>query len=280
MVVLIASVAIVGLPLGNGFVSELLIYMGALRGALLPRTDIAAVAIAVVIGLALAGGLAAICFTKLIGIGFLGEPRSTAASKASESPRVMTVPMLAMASLCVGIGLNAYAIPGILIPVVGSILGIQEPATAVTLDSVRRILTILSLATGSLVAAILGLALLRRLLIRTRSVRTAGTWDCGYAAPSQRMQYSGFSYVQTTASLLRRLVFAQRRFVPPAGFFPRQSSFMIRLHDAFLFGFYEPLFRGMGWALGRLRWLQHGNVHLYVLYILITMLALLFWGLR
>jgi hypothetical protein len=94
------------------------------------------------------------------------------------------------------------------------------------------------------------------------------------------MQYSGFSFVQTTAGLFRRLIPAQRRVIPPSGLFPRQGSFAIKTHDGFLLTVYEPLFRGVGWALGRLRWLQHGNVHLYVLYILITTLALLFWGLR
>jgi len=43
---------------------------------------------------------------------------------------------------------------------------------------------------------------------------------------------------------------------------------------------YEPLFRGVGWALGQLRWLQHGNLQLYILYILITLLALMFWKLQ
>ena len=280
IVVLVASVAIVGLPIGNGFVSEFLIYLGALHGALLPRTDFAAIAIAVVIGLALVGGLAAICFSKLVGIGLLGAPRTPAASQASESSSLMTVPMLAMVVLCVVIGLNAYAIPTVLMPLAGSIT--QSPAAdmAEATSSITRMMAILSIGTAALVAAILGLALLRRFLLRARVVRTSGTWDCGYAAPGPRMQYSGFSFVQTTAGLFRRLIPAQRRVSPPSGLFPRQGSFAIKTHDGFLLTVYEPLFRGVGWALGRLRWLQHGNVHLYVLYILITTLALLFWGLR
>ena len=33
-------------------------------------------------------------------------------------------------------------------------------------------------------------------------------------------------------------------------------------------------------VLDAFRWLQHGNVHLYVMYILITLLTLMFWKLR
>jgi len=42
---------------------------------------------------------------------------------------------------------------------------------------------------------------------------------------------------------------------------------------------YRPLFAGVDCALARLRWLQHGNVHLYVLYIALTLLVLLVWKL-
>jgi hydrogenase-4 component B len=94
------------------------------------------------------------------------------------------------------------------------------------------------------------------------------------------MQYGGFSFVQMTAGLFRRLMPVQRRFTPPTGLFPRHGSFAIRAADGFLLTVYEPLFRGIAWALGRMRWLQHGNVNLYVMYILVTTLALLFWGLR
>ena len=123
-------------------------------------------------------------------------------------------------------------------------------------------------------AAILGLVLLRRFLLRARMVRTSETWDCGYAAPGPRMQYSGFSFVQTTAGLFRRLIPAQRRVIPPSGLFPRQGSFAIKTHDGFLLTVYEPLFRGVGWALGRLRWVQHG-MSICMSSILITTLALL-----
>ena len=39
------------------------------------------------------------------------------------------------------------------------------------------------------------------------------------------------------------------------------------------------MFGGIDRAGATLRWLQHGNVHLYVLYIALTLLVLLVWQL-
>ena len=42
---------------------------------------------------------------------------------------------------------------------------------------------------------------------------------------------------------------------------------------------YAPVFAGIGRGLAALRWLQHGRVQLYVLYIALTLLVLLVWKL-
>ena len=76
---LVGACAISGLPPLNGFVSELLIYLGALAGIADPSRSngMAWVMLCVLVigGLALIGGLAAACFTKAFGCVFLGEPR-------------------------------------------------------------------------------------------------------------------------------------------------------------------------------------------------------------
>ena len=42
---------------------------------------------------------------------------------------------------------------------------------------------------------------------------------------------------------------------------------------------FDPLFRGAANLLGRMRWLQQGRVHRYVLYVVATLVALLGWAL-
>jgi hydrogenase-4 component B len=64
---LIGSLAISGLPPFNGFVSEFMIYLGGFRGAALGQADFALSLLAIV-SLAVIGGLALACFTKVVGL--------------------------------------------------------------------------------------------------------------------------------------------------------------------------------------------------------------------
>ncbi|HEX2897097.1 MAG TPA: proton-conducting transporter membrane subunit, partial [candidate division Zixibacteria bacterium] len=277
---LIASISIAGLPIGNGFVGEFLLYVGALSGASSARTDIAGASIAIAIGLSLIAGLAAVCFAKFFGIGFLGAPRSESASKASESNWLMTVPMTLLASLCLIIGLSAYAIPEVLASAISNVTGASLQTVAEPLSKSSALLSTLTLATVVIVLLVIAISMLRFFVIRNRPVRLSVTWDCGYAAPSAKMQYRGYSFIQTVTGLFAGLLSIRKRMVLSGGLFPRSSLLMVKAPDAFLSNFYEPLFRSVGWTLGHLRRLQHGNLQLYILYILITLLALMFWKLQ
>ncbi len=79
---IVGAVAIVGLPPLNGFASEFLIYLGAFRGEARLAPDRAVPCLLVIGALALIGGLAAVCFTKVVGVVFLGEPRTERAATA------------------------------------------------------------------------------------------------------------------------------------------------------------------------------------------------------
>src|SRR5208337_2773927 len=89
---LVGAIAICGLPPLNGFVSELLIYLGLFgtlgigAGAACPIAAFAAPA------LALIGALAVACFVKVFATVFLGSPRSECVVHAHESPWSMLGP--------------------------------------------------------------------------------------------------------------------------------------------------------------------------------------------
>ncbi len=100
---LIGSLAISGLPPLNGFVSEFLVYMGSFQGMALDKTSFAMCLLAIV-SLAIIGGLALACFTKVVGVVFQGEPRSRVAENTDEKGLTMLVPMLILAAACVLIG--------------------------------------------------------------------------------------------------------------------------------------------------------------------------------
>ncbi|MGD9780961.1 MAG: proton-conducting transporter membrane subunit [Kiritimatiellia bacterium] len=272
---LAGSAAICGLPPFNGFASEFLIYVGAFK-TILAGGGIALGGAVALVALALIGGLAAACFAKAFGIVFLGEPRSPAAANARETGGSMRWPMALLAALCLAIGLA-----------VGFAVRFLEPAVAMLVDSAAAAEAARwadPVSVGALWLALLalvaGLVLVRRGLLAKRSVRETATWDCGYAAPSARMQYTATGFAQPLTHGAQALLRSHLEFHPPRGVFPDSASFHSETRDLARANLFEPLFRTTADLLGRLRWLQQGRVHFYVLYIVVVLMVLLAWALR
>ena len=111
---LVGASAISGLPPLNGFVSELLIYLGVLAGVTEANRSegMAWVLLCVLVigGLASIGGLAAACFIKAFGCIFLGEPRSDEAKRGHEVGLAMRIPMLMLAAACIIVAIDSAAV--------------------------------------------------------------------------------------------------------------------------------------------------------------------------
>ena len=274
---LIGAIAISGLPPLNGFVSEFLIYLASLRGATAMGADVAIPLFLAVGSLALIGGLAAACFTKAFGIVFLGEPRSQEAAHAREAHPLMLVPMLLLAAACIGVGLLGMVIVPALSGVVSGILGFNAGPELQTAAGSLRSITIGSVALLLLIALA---AWLRRVLLSGRRVENTVTWDCGYSAPTARMQYSASSFAQPITALFKSVLQTSEHAPAVQEYFPETGSFETHTPDACFEKAYRPLFEGLRRLCGQCAVLQHGNVHLYVLYIVITLVGLLVWQMR
>ncbi|NLF31601.1 MAG: hypothetical protein GX591_12030, partial [Planctomycetes bacterium] len=273
---LVGSAAICGLPPLNGFISELLLYVGAFGAIAHAGPSQAAVGGLVAVGaLALIGGLAVACFTKVFGIVFLGEPRGDAAAGADEAPSAMWIPMAALAGLCVGIGLLG---PVVIAAIRPSMEGVLPPAPSV-LHDVSGLLWRVSGAAAALMVLAAALAIVRRRLLAGRIVGRSSTWDCGYAAPTARMQYTASSFAGPILRMFGALLRPRVHRHLPTGLFPRQASFESHTDDPFSRYAYVPLFGAVGWIADRLRWVQQGHNQLYVLYIALTLVILLLWKL-
>jgi formate hydrogenlyase subunit 3/multisubunit Na+/H+ antiporter MnhD subunit len=274
----VASVAIAGLPPFGAFASELLLYLAAYRATIALAGANALPAVATIGALALIGGLAAACFAKVFGIAFLGEPRSAQVAQAREPGAAMQGAVLALAAGCVVLGVVSPLLVGMLEPVLVQV-------TALPRETVHGDLAIAVAALSAVVGASVGLAvvaamlgIVRRRLLAQRVVATGLTWDCGYAAPSSRMQYTGSSFSQPLTMVFARVLQAEVHDALPKGFFPSHASFASMTPDLGRERLYRPLFLGLGRTLVRLRWLQHGVVQLYVLYIGLTLVGLLLWS--
>ncbi|MBI3183662.1 MAG: hypothetical protein HYZ28_16110 [Myxococcales bacterium] len=270
---LVGSAAICGLPPLNGFASEWLVYLGAFRGAGSFPTSLAAAAIGVVPVLALVGGLAAACFVKAFGVVFLGEARTKAATSAHEPGPAMVGAMLGGATLCAAIGLAPKTALRLVSPAVSGSLGV--PAAPEAVGPLSDI-TWAGVALAGIIALI---ALARWALLRGRFVGAAVTWGCGYASPTPRMQYTASSFASPLLELFASVIHARVQKEGPTGCFPKAARYEEHLGDMAGERMLVPLSRRIVAAAGRLRVIQQGRVHLYLVYMLATLIALLLWQL-
>ena len=276
---LIGSVAICGLPPLNGFVSELLIYLGLFDLAtetvpLLPEHAVARGAVFAAPGLALVGALAAACFVKVYGIVFLGASRSEEASQAEEAGPTMLLPMLLLAGCCTLIGVAPLAAAPLL----------DRMAAAWGGDAIGglRVATSAPLATLSIVAALLLLLLVAGAgYLWQRGIQRAPssvTWDCGYAAPSARMQYSSSSFAEMLVKLFGWALQPHVHWPKIEGLFPENADFESHVDDTVLERAVWPTTRAVTWLFSWGSYLQSGSVQAYLMYILVVIVFLLLWS--
>ncbi len=278
---LVGAAAISGLPPLNGFTSEFLIYLGAFRataadGGTIPAAVPAVMAIA---ALALIGGLAAACFTKAFGIVFLGEARSARCESAHEPGLSMRLPMLVLAAGCAAIGLCPLPVVRAMGPVIEPLAGPAASKVGGELAAAGGMLLAITIGAGLCLALVALLALLRLRLLAGRPVEETVTWDCGYARPTARMQYTASSFAQPLSALFRIFLGTREKLRAPEGLFPSAAGLATETPDACERGLFRPAFGGLAWLFSRLRVLQQGRVQLYVLYVVLTLLALLVWKL-
>ena len=276
---LIGAAAISGLPPLNGFVSEFLIYFGAFSGVVSSPSAVVVSGLAVIAGLALIGGLAAACFAKAFGIIFLGEPRSDHARHAHEANGLMRWPMVALAACCVLIGFLAPLAVRAVLPAVGMLVPVSTDALDAGIAPVLAPLGWITAGCAAFAALVCLLALLRARLLAGRTVGETGTWDCGYAQPTARMQYTASSFAQPLMVVFAGVLGTRRVGSKLKGTFPEAASFASETPDPFRERFYDPLFTRTLQLLAHLRGAQHGRVQMYVLYIALTLIAFLIFSL-
>jgi NADH:ubiquinone oxidoreductase subunit 5 (subunit L)/multisubunit Na+/H+ antiporter MnhA subunit len=268
----VGGVAIAGLPPLNAFVSEWLLYNGLMHGALRGQGAGAVACVLAVAFLSMVGALAALCFVRLIGVSMLGEPRSAAAEKAHEASLGMLLPTLPLGVLIVVQAVFAQHIFRFVRPVLDQLTG----------NSVGSVVANLGLESLSRLNLILFALLCFAVFVSSRiwgksRISTVGpTWDCGYAAPTAKIQYTarGISELFTTTLLPKRLS-PKLTQVLPEGVFSQSAVLDSDTHDPLTRDVYEPFFAKWADRFARLRWMQQGQLHIYLLYILTTLLIAL-----
>ncbi len=280
----VGCAAVVALPPLNGFFSEFVIYLGLLRAFSGPGEALLAGFAAP--ALALAGGVALAAFVKLFGTVFLGNGRSEKADHAHEPGLAMRVPILALAAACLAAGISSPFLGPGLDAAIRTWAQRDAGGAANGLSRLPALTAVAPLSTvATLGAVFLGLIALvtavMALLLRRQTSSRGPTWDCGYARPTARMQYTGSSFGEWIAlRLTPRTATAPLEERLPEGIFPRGArvSAAAPARDPILLRLLEPFAERWARRFHDLHALQEGRLTFYLVYVLGTVVALLAWS--
>lgn len=270
---LIASLAISGLPLLNGFAGELFIYVGAFKGVGLDQMAFLLSHFAI-ISLAIIGGLSLACFTKVIGVVFQGEPRNGLKGGGEKKAPSMLAAMSVLAAACVVIGL--FPKPFFLMALKG-VASIDPGYGQVSLRPFFELTGSITLGAVLFVVVFALLYGLRVLLYKDKTVTASGTWGCGFTRPTAKMQYTGTSYAASIVGFFKPVAPISQEHPGVEGVFPEKTHFRSQINDLAELHMTTLIVRPVLAIFDKLRWIQHGDIHLYVGYILLTILILLFF---
>ena len=264
----IAAMGLSGLPPFNGFVGELMIYLAAFAGICSPVWQLRCAGIMTALVLALTGGCAVVAYAKAVGGTFLGEARQIGECK-KESPW-MYLPMVVL--LCLAI-LFVFAAPAV---VTFAFKTLSETPAFVNAVS---ILWKTAFFAGLFYLLFIVIFLFRRYVLQRGGENASGpTWDCGYAKPSARMEYTGSAIVQNLADWFNGFLQIKRKVEPPKGLFPEKASFEWESPDGAERFFWAPLFRFFAGVSDTVHKFQSGYLHMYVLIMTLALIAMLVWA--
>ncbi len=278
---LIGSVSICALPPFNGFVSEWLTYQSLLLGFRIPSITAKIVAPLGGSALALTGALAAACFVKAFGISFLGMPRSRDAEDARESSLPMILGMGILACLCLLLGIFPNNVLEIISPaaflITGSYVLPSHSGFIFVGDSGLSPGFILS----TMIIMTIGTILFIYIIGGKKAIRYGDSWDCGIPSLNPRMQYSATAFTKPIRMIFKRIYLPRREIfvsyiIKP--FFVKSIKYRGEITPFFERYLYDPTVDFIHRIAGKIRLLQSGSLHLYLGYILVTLLVLLiFW---
>jgi len=279
---LVGSVAIAALPPFNGFISEWLTFQSLLLSFQISAKAINLTFALSVAALALTSGLAAACFIKAFGISFLALPRSEHARQAHEVGFSMRAAMALLAVACVVLGVAPFVALRFLSKAASDLLG-AAPDLRFNWNSIFANESFASVSplwiAVALAALIASIPIALRVFRANRARRYYETWGCGRAMQTARFEYTATSFAnpfkRVFSVLYRPVKELAIEFHPESRFFVRTISYRNEARSIFDDAIYGPLNRTLRSFAQRVRLLQSGNVHLYLLYILVTLVVLL-----
>jgi formate hydrogenlyase subunit 3/multisubunit Na+/H+ antiporter MnhD subunit len=270
---LLGAIAISGLPPFNGFISEFLIYSGMFKSLQTADLFTDVVIMCSFTALAIIGGLAIFCFTKVFSIIFLGTPRSEKVKHAKEVDNSMMIPNFIIGIMIIAIGFFPFLFMNPLAQIVSEFTH-QTNAIQQIIPTLKNI----SLSTGIFVVLIGFIWLLRMWQQKKQTIKQDSTWGCAYTGANPSIhQYTATSYADNFIQLSSKIVNVKKEFheFKEDEIFPGERSFKTHSEDVFekkLITFPSEI---IVYWLKKIAVFQTGKIQHYLLYALVF-LALIF----
>ena len=270
---LLGALAISGLPPFNGFISEFMIYSGMFKSLHSASLFTDVVLLFSFSGLAIIGGLAIFCFTKVFSIIFLGNGRSEKVNHAKEVESSMLLPNFLIGFMIILIGF----VPFIFMKPLASIIEIFSTNT----DAIQQIIPTLnniSLSSGIFIALIGLLWVLRSWQQNKHTIKQDATWGCGYTGANPALhQYTATSYADNFVQLSSKFVNVKKEFTDfkVDEIFPQERKFKTHSSDVFEDNLISKPSNKILQYLEQIAIFQTGKIQHYLLYALVF-LAVIF----
>ncbi len=287
---LIGSLAISAFPPFNGFASEWLTFQALFVGIGSASILVKAVFIVAIASLAFTGGLAAACFVKAFGATFLAKARSAEVSHAHEAALPMLFAMGVLALLTLVLGVFATYVIAALVAVVASI-GLIQPQTlqfpfleiVSARDNFADILPLDRVGFALLLLLVLSIAVVSYLTRRRKTI-IGKTWDCGYPL-NPRMEITATSFSRSLITIFKGILKPTKQHDveyhdESMRYFTKAEGVTLGFTDLYRKVLYRPLHRILLFSATQARRIQGGNINVYILYVFVTLIALLIWSAR
>ena len=279
---LIGSLAISAMPPFNGFVSEWLTFQSLLLSVRVPAQFVNLVFAAAIAALALTAGLAAACFVRAFGIAFLALPRGACVERAHEADWTMRIAMALLAAAAVVLGVLPAIVLRPLATLAGEFLG-ESPDLTFDFSHIRAAGSFATIAPGW-VALILATVMVSvwlgfRFGGANMKRRYYETWGCGRAVQSASFEYTAAAFAnpfkRVFAFLYRPVAETEVGAAGESRFFVKTITYRHASRSIIEEGIYVPIISAIRGISAKVRTVQSGNVHGYLLYMLLALVALL-----
>lgn len=278
---LIGTLAMAGLPLFNGFISEWLYLSLFFHHNAAFHFSLGVISPLIIAISVLVFGLAGFVIVKFYGIAFLGQPRESQLIHPHPSTWFERIGLSWLAFLCVFLGLWPISIILILQKVIIHLIPALKAAIAIPSIFAIHFTTSFSGANGfnpiALALSILIILLLAFFIFKRLSpwkIRRAPKWDCGFPWQTSRMQDTAEGFGQPFEQIFSELISSKLRLPKASDTNPQYQRQVTEKVWNFI---YIPLISIVRHFAFLTRWIQQGRISTYLLYIGLTLLLLLIW---